>query len=331
MNKSKRLRKTHFVRLMVGATLIYALAGCGAEKASSDGDAAALKFGDIKGGTGDITWAYIQEHNLEEEHGLDLERVANSTANLYGDFAANRYPISLGTPDGFAPLAASGAPIRMLSTNGIAADFLIATQKLQIPEDLEGAKIAAVTGSGSYKSFAAGLSEATGFDIEKSADVIPVQDNLSAVSQLLAGSVDAAFAWEADLSTALVEHPELEIVYSVSEAYEKEFDITKWSTSFAYRTDANLDPEVLEKFVALFTEAHEGLQSDPAATDTLAQELIDSKPGVFETALSSGRLRFAPKMVDAELSENIKRQLEIGQDYGTLPAAIPAGFYAPVG
>jgi hypothetical protein len=59
--------------------------------------------------------------------------------------------------------------------------------------------------------------------------------------------------------------------------------------------------------------------------------LIDSKPGVFETALSSGRLRFAPKMVDAELSENIKRQLEIGQDYGTLPAAIPAGFYAPVG
>jgi hypothetical protein len=326
--KSKR---TRVFALAVAAILFTAvLGGCGSSEEPKDSEDS-LTFGDIQGGTADMTWAYIQDHDLEEKYGLKLNRIATPIANLYPDFAANRYPVSIGTPDGFATLAAKGVPVKMLSVHGVDAVQLLAKRDdIKIPEDLKDLRLAAATTTGSYKSFAANLFKATGFNVDKDAQVIAAADNLSAVSQLLAGKADLALAWEFDVSTVLKEHPDIKIVYSAADAYEKNFNATDWSTSYAIRTDVDLDPEKLETFFKIMSEAHKGLQADPKAADELGQELLKSAPGTLEMALSSGRQRFDPHLMTPQLAEDLKKQLSYGQEYGTLPESIPDSFFEPL-
>jgi ABC-type nitrate/sulfonate/bicarbonate transport system substrate-binding protein len=331
-NPRVRSRLTRALALFIPLCLAVGAAACGGDDGGSDAgsDGMSLTYGDIQGGTGDITWAYINEHDLQTKYDLKLNRIANPVANLYNDFAANRYPVSIGTPDAFASLAARGVPVRMLSVNGIDANFVLAKEDMKVPEDLAGKKVAGVTGSGSFKSFAATLMKATGFDVQKDAVLMPAQSNLAAVTQLLAGTVDAVVIWEADVSTALVDHPELKIVYSASEAFTRNFGATDWSTSFAYRTDSSVSPEVLRRFVALMKEAQEGLQSDPEATDQLGQEVLKSKPGALKMAFETGRQRFDVHLIDEQLAEDLRNQLAISQEYGVVPPSIPDSFFAPL-
>ncbi|MCW2713763.1 MAG: Twin-arginine translocation pathway signal [Frankiales bacterium] len=288
----------------------------------------ALSFGDISGGTGDITWAYIEKNALQAKYGLALERRETSAIpTLYSDFAANRYPVTIGSPDAFAAQAAKGLPVRMLSVNGKDAVFLLAKKDLKVPQDLAGATIAGATAAGSFKTLAAVLADTTGLDIQKQSKIVPAQNNMQAITQVIAGSADAAVAWEADVSTALAKYPELKVIYSNVAQFEGKFGVPSFTTSYAYRTDSNIPQDKLQAFFELYREAQTKLQEDPQMADKLAQEVLKSAPGVYASAFESDRLAFAPALVKGKVAEALKKQILVSQNYGIVPTSVPDSFY----
>jgi ABC-type nitrate/sulfonate/bicarbonate transport system substrate-binding protein len=296
--------------------------------AASKGAPYALAFGDISGGTGDITWAYIEKNGLQDKYGLALDRRATSAIpTLYSDFAANRYPVSIGSPDSFAAQAAKGLPVRMLSVNGKDAVFLLAKKDLQVPEDLKGATVAGATAAGSFKTLAAVLAVTSGVDIRKQSKIVPAQNNMQAITQVVAGSADVAVAWEADVSTALAKYPGLKVVYSNVEQFEGKYGVPSFTTSYAYRTDAGVPQDKLEAFFELYREAQTKLQEDPEMADELAQSVLKSQPGVFADAFKSGRLVFEPSLMTAATAEALKKQIAVSQQYGIVPSSVPEAFY----
>jgi hypothetical protein len=288
----------------------------------------ALAFGDIAGGTGDITWAYIEKNGLQAKYGLALDRRETSAIpTLYSDFAANRYPVSIGSPDAFAAQAAKGLPVRMLSVNGKDAVFLLAKKDLEIPGGLKGATIAGATAAGSFKTLAAVLADTAGVDIQTQSTIVPAQNNMQAITQVVAGSADAAVAWEADVSTALAKYPELKVVYSNIAQFQDEFGVPSFTTSYAYRSDADIPQDKLEAFFELYREAQTELQADPEMADELAQEVLKSEPGVYASAFESGRLAFAPSLMEGKAAEALKKQISVSQRYGIVPESVPDSFY----
>lgn len=287
---------------------------------------ATVRVGTTDTGTGGILWNFIRENGIAEEHGLVVDRtVQTAIGPLYDDFAAGRYDIVQAVPSGVLPMAAAGVPVQVLVAYSPAAVYLTAPGELSVPEDLEGLRIAGVTRSGSFRQAAAIIQELHGIDILP--DAVPASNNLEAITQVVAGTADAAIVWEADLSLALNQHDQLEVAWSARDAFQEEFGGDLWSSIFAYRTDAEYPPEVLERFKEMVADAAGRLQEDTDLIDQLAQDVLDAPEGVYREAFESGRLGFVVADIDSDVEADMRAALELEQTHGDLEAEIPPAFF----
>jgi ABC-type nitrate/sulfonate/bicarbonate transport system substrate-binding protein len=285
-----------------------------------------VRVGATDSGSGGILWSFIAEQGLDEKHMLEVDlTVQSSIGTLYDDFAAGRYDIVQAVPSGLLPMAAAGVPVQILLAYSPVNTFLVSTQDLTIPEDLEGLRIAGITRSGSFRQAAALLNAAHGVDIN--ANAVPADSNLAAVGQVVAGTADAAIVWEADNTLAMNQHEGLQVIWGVREAYQEEYGGDVWSSVFGYRTDAEYSDDTLDRFKAMIEEATVLLQSDHDLVDQMAQELLDAPEGVYREAFSSGRWSFEFVDVNAEVEADMRQALGLEMEHGDLEGEIPETFF----
>lgn len=311
---------TSNLALWLSIAVVFSLVSCGNDDDSpqSSGtdttetsrEVATVSVGMTDTGTGGILWTYILEEELDDKYDLDVQLTHQTAIDaLYQDFSGGRYDIVQAVPSAVLPMAAAGVPVEILFPYSPANFSMLARTPLDLQTELEGLRITGATNSGSYRLAGALLKEFYDFDLLD--NTVPGSNNLEAIAQVQANTADAAIIWEPDATLALSQYPDLQIVWDPREDFKEHYGGELWGSVFAYRTDAGYSSEGLARFRDMVAEACESLQADPERADALAQQIIESEPGVVGEAFSSGRLVLEVPDEESEAMVEIRNALEV--------------------
>ena len=166
-----------------------------------------------------------------------------------------------------------GLKILILEDASYTADAVIAPSSVASIADLKGRKVAYEEGTTSdlLINYALQQNKLSIADIEPV--FMPASD---AGSTLIAGSVDVAVTYEPYITAALMEKPDLKILYSAAEHPGLISDV------LAVRS--NLSPEVKAKLLKVWDEALAFYVSNPEEAKAIIATNVGSKPEELTTA-----------------------------------------------
>jgi len=241
---------------------------------------------------------YIRHFELDKANGFSLGAPTEYTSvpTYYGDFDAGNYDVCIGSWDSFAVRYLRGVPIKYLCsiTTGEMINFLTtADSGIASAADLAGKTIAAPQSTGTYRMARAVLNEFEGVDIESAATVQNVTNPAASVSVMRAGSADAALTWEPNVSNALAQDSNIQVLYNVGKSYASNVGSKLPYFGVAVRAEVlERDPAIAGKISATFKACIDGILSNTAEAIQVVGEGTGFEPAVLQEAIESGRLSF---------------------------------------
>ena len=278
------------IAMLVGASVALSLVACAPEAEPESGDPKVV-FGWLKS-TADLA-AYHAEAVAENEP-IELQSELFKTAvDVQTALVGNQINIGMLTPVHLLRAVESGQDLIQISGNTRGNSGIVLSNDLGLePGDWDGLKdvlekktlrIAASRGS-INEALAIATLEHHGIDVEKSIELVNVQDFSQHTEGVRLGEFDGAFTMETFVT--------LMQVGGYGTLFSKPYDTAAGdiNTIFvANRTWASENPEAVQAFVNTIAKASDALASDDELNVEVAMELMGIDRDTAELALSNNR------------------------------------------
>ena len=259
--------------------------------------AIAIRCGALSPGFTSLFFDYIIKKGIDRKNGVKLETPIQYTSlySFHNDFASGTFDLALGSWDTFAVRHAGGVPIKLLSglTTADMIGIMVANENSKTLQDLTGKVLAGPQGSGVYRMVRAVVKETRGFDLENSMTIQNIDAPPTAVSMLLAARVDAAIAWEPNISFGTTKQKDLRVIFNSGEAYREKFGLELPFLGAAIRNDVFAQaPDAGRRINSMLKNCIDDLNANPGLiTSDIAANTNVSMP-VIQASIASNRLRF---------------------------------------
>jgi ABC-type nitrate/sulfonate/bicarbonate transport system substrate-binding protein len=270
----------------------------------------------------------IKAYGLDKKHGVELTNTLYpDPSNLYTDFAAHRFPVTVGGFFNAANFYTRGMKIKLLTTLATANHAIVAKGDIKTAADLSGKRLAATTGSGFY-ALAQIYFRQHGLDTRQNLSIVPGAP-VAVQTQLLAGRADAGLLYEPLLSNML--NQGYQPVGDMNGDIRKELKLPPsapiWFIGImAWQDWIDEDPARPVKLMEMLQDAVAVYDSKPAEVDPLISEFAKVPVAALKSSRERGLSAF--KVVPAiQERETIDALLAGFKSVEFIQAVPDAGIY----
>lgn len=305
------MRQRALLTVIATATLITSAATVGVSPASAStppGPPIEIEWGNWERGTGvvGLVGRVIHDHpEIQEANGIELELSPyDSLDALYTDLARKRVDVVSAGPSAAAAMAVQGAPVRIVGGLAPTSVSILSDGTEWSSENLEGARIAAMSSTSTWKLLQAWISESFGLEPGDGYELVTSPDNAGAITQVAAGTADFAMAWEPHATLATDRFDNVQIVAGPDDLSPQE---TSWQFSITVTED--VDTEGATRLMGAVADAVDWMNENPAEVDALAVE-FGLEAGVAEHALTEGLVGLDAQLMSDEVEASLRVDFE---------------------
>jgi NitT/TauT family transport system substrate-binding protein len=258
----------------------------GAQPTEDSAELDRIKFIDLYW-IGSAPWFVAIDQGFDRQNGLEIEHKTITTLKEITDaLGSGNQDVTSGVVPGQALIFLStGIDTRQILVGNIStgADAIIGANGIETVEDLRGRSVGVEFGAGGDFLLRYALQE-NGMTIDdiKAVDLPPPD----AVAALNAGRLDAAYAYEPYISTALKEEGR-NIVYTAGDAPGLLGDFVIARSEFAEE-----QPETLVKLMKTYQDAVEFMRQSPDEFNDIVSQTMDLPLDEVEAQLNPDKLQF---------------------------------------
>ncbi|HWW49665.1 MAG TPA: PhnD/SsuA/transferrin family substrate-binding protein [Xanthobacteraceae bacterium] len=289
------LNRRHFLQASMGAAAasVPMMAG-----GSALAQAAKVRWASLTPGFTVLVTEFIRHHKLDQKNGFTLGTPTSYTSvpTYYSDFDVGNYDVCIGSWDTFAVRYVGAVPIKYVCTitTGDMINIMSSSKgSLKSIDDVAGKVLAAPQSTGTYRMARAVLKEFHKIDLETAAKVQNVTNPAASVTLLRAGAAQAALTWEPNVSNAIAEDPNLQVLFNVGASYTKATGESLPYFGVAARRELlESDPKIGARIDGVFRDCIAGILADVPSAVQIVGERTGFKPAVLAEAINSKRLSF---------------------------------------
>jgi NitT/TauT family transport system substrate-binding protein len=320
-----RLPRRRIGAVALALATLSPLAACGSDEAA-EGTTRVNVVAFQPPSLGAFLPAVIEDRNIDNENGLDLQFTYATPDAYNSEFGAGHYDVGAS-----AALLSEG----LRTERGSEVTYLfnlfdffgtVVTQEEAIQElpDLEGRTLAAATGTTNFAMFG-WFAEQAGLELSKVETLNQTPSGLSTMAQT--GRTDAVELWEPAYSTLVAQNEDIRTVGLDFAAWEEEFgtDQIPYLGLAAQRDWAESHPDEVQALYDTYKAAADwALENPEDAAGIIAAEIPGGDPAVVQDLIQNNdeRLRMNVQPASA-VADGIRSVFQAGQQTGYLKKEPP--------